>query len=199
MPRFLHAACGNNDKTRTTREFDQGDWEEVRMDVSEEARPDVIASLLDMPMVPDAYFDAVFTAHSLERMYPHQVGSALANIMRVLKHDGYLVVTAADIQAACALVAEDKLLEPAYDSPAGPVAPLDILYGFRPALAAGYERHACKCGFTSRALTGTLAQAGFVSLWSARNPDTFTLVSLATKAQKSEEELKDLASRHFGS
>lgn len=198
MQKFLHAACGNNNKSRTTREFDQGDWEEVRLDPNPEVKPDVVGTLLDMPSVKDASFDAVFTAHSLERLYPHEVGKALANIVRVLKSDGYLIVSTADIQSACALVAEDKLLEPAYESPAGPVSPLDILYGFRPALAAGFTQHACKCGFTSRALMGTLAQAGFGSMWAARNPESFTLVALACKEERSEEYLKELAARHFG-
>jgi hypothetical protein len=150
-----------------------------------------------MSMIDDEAYDAVFTAHTLERLYAHEVGAALTNISRVLKDDGYLVVTCADLQAACALVAEDKLLETAYDSPAGPVAPIDILYGFRPALAAGRTRHACKCGFTSRALMGTLGQAGFKAQWAARNPQTFTLVAIACKKEQPESYLRELAAAHF--
>lgn len=198
MPRFLHAACGTGNKSRTTREFDSQHWEEVRMDADTSVSPDVLSGLLDMAMLEDASFDAVFTSHSLERMYAHQVGEALTNIFRVLKEDGYVVITCADIQSACSLVAEDKLLEAAYDSPAGTIAPIDILYGFRPALAAGYERYACKCGFTSRALMGTLNQAGFRSQWVARNPHTFTLAAIASKQEKPEDLLKQLAGLHFG-
>lgn len=198
MLRFLHIACGNTTRSRTTREFDNGDWEEIRMDANPDVRPDLVASLQSMKSVASSSFDAAFTAHSLERLYAHEVGPALSQIQRVLKEDGYFIVSCADIQSACALVAEDKLLEPAYESPAGPVSPIDILYGFRPALAAGYERHACKCGFTSRSLIGALAQAGFSSIWSARNPATFTLVALASKQERSEEFLKELAVRHFG-
>ena len=198
MPKLLHAICGNATKDRTTREFNSPEWTEVRMDPQQDVKPDVLSSLLDMSAFEDASFDAVFTAHTLERLYPHEVSKALANIARVLKDDGYLIVTCADLQAACAMVAEGKLLEVAYESPAGPVAPLDILYGFRPALAAGLERHACKCGFTSRALLGTLGQAGFVSKWAGRNPDSFTLVAIACKQNKSEEFMKELAAKHFG-
>lgn len=198
MPKLLHAICGSATKARTTREFNSPEWEETRMDPQQDVKPDVQSDLLDMTMFEDASFDAVFTAHTLERLYPHEVGKALANIVRVLKDDGYMIVTCADIQAACALVAEDKLLEAAYESPAGPVAPIDILYGFRPALAAGFERHACKCGFTSRALLGTLGQAGFVSKWAARNPNSFTIVAIACKQQKPEEFMKELAAKHFG-
>lgn len=198
MQTFLHAACGNNDKSRSTREFASKDWHEIRMDPIQETSPDIVSSLLDMKSLGSDSFDAVFTAHSLERLYAHEVGLALGNIFRVLKPEGYFVLLAADLQAACALVAEDKLLEPAYSSPAGPIAPIDIIYGYRPALAAGYEHHACKCGFTSRALMGTLAQAGFGSIWAARNSASFTIMALASKQERSEELLRELAARHFG-
>lgn len=198
MGKFLHAFCGNSNKSHTTREFDKGDWEEIRMDPSPDAKPDVTSSLLDMRSLESGSFDAVFTAHSLERLYPHEVETALNNILRVLKDDGYLIAIAADLQSACALIAEDKLLEPAYTSPAGPIAPIDILYGFRPALAKGLDRYACKCGFTSRALAGTLSQAGFASIWSVRAPATFTLMVIACKSEHSESYLRELAVRHFG-
>lgn len=198
MKTFLHAACANSDKRRTTREFAHDEWREVRMDVNPEVRPNIVSSLLDMCMLENDSFDAVFAAHALERLYAHEVGKALTNIHRVLNQDGYLVLICADLQSACALVAEDKLLEPAYNSPAGPVAPIDIIYGFRPALAAGYERHASKCGFTARALMGTLAQAGFGAIWTARNAAAFTLMGLAAKEERSEDFLRELAAKHFG-
>ena len=34
-------------------------------------------------------------------------------------------------QAVCEVVAADKLLEPIYKSPIGPISPLDVLYGHR--------------------------------------------------------------------
>lgn len=198
MKRFLHAMCGTNNKKRTTKELDAPGWAEVRMDSNPNVQPDITASLLDMEAIADASFDAAFTAHSLERLYAFEVGKALDNLARVLTEDGFLIVTCADIQSACALVAEDKLLEPAYESAAGPVAPIDIIYGFRPALASGLSGHACRCGFTSRALAGTLSQAGFESIWTARNAATFTLVALATKRELPEPELRALAAKHFG-
>jgi len=193
---FLHAACGGNDKTRTTREFATDEWKEVRLDSNSGFNPDITASLIDMQLEPES-FDAAYTAHSLERLYAHEVGTALANLYAALKPEGYLVLMCADVQAACALVAEDKLLEPAYESPAGPVAPIDILYGFRPALAAGHKHLACKCGFTTRALMGTLAQAGFGSVWSARNPEAFSILTIASKEERSEDFMREIAARHF--
>jgi SAM-dependent methyltransferase len=198
MPaRFLHAASGNSDKSRTTREFATDAWDEVRMDDNPEVRPDVRADILHMDAVADESFDAAFTAYSLERLYAHEVLHALRNLHRILKAEGYLVVHCADLRSACALIAGDKLLEPAYESAAGPVAPLDILYGFRPALAAGYTRHANKCGFTARALTGTLAQAGFGSVWITVNASTYTITAVASKRERPETAMRELAKTHF--
>jgi hypothetical protein len=44
----------------------------------------------------------------------------------------------------------------AYTAPAGPIAPLDILYGHRASMARGNLFMAHRCGFTQKVLTGTL-------------------------------------------
>ena len=198
MLTFLHAACGNVDKAHTTREFAGAHWQEVRMDVAGIGSPQIVSSLLDMRMLDPESFDAAFTARSLERLYSHEVGLALGNLLRILKQDGYLIVVCADLQLACSLVAEDKLLEPAYESPAGPVSPLDIIYGYRPAIAAGQTLYARKCGFTIKALIGTLSQVGFASIWGTRIPQTFTIAAIACKSKHPEAYLKKLAATHFG-
>ena len=81
--------------------------------------------------------DAVWSSHNVEHLYPHEVPVALAEFRRVLKPEGFAIVTCPDLQAVAELVAQDKLTQPAYQSPSGPISPLDILYGHRPALALG--------------------------------------------------------------
>ena len=62
-------------------------------------------------------------------------------------------------------MAEDKLTQVAYDSPAGPIAPIDIiLYGYRPSMANGNLFMAHRCGFTRKVLEGTLQSCGFKSV-----------------------------------
>jgi hypothetical protein len=98
----------------------------------------------------------------------------------------------------CALVAEDKLTEPAYTSPAGPIAPLDILYGHRPPMARGNLYMAHRCGFTEKVLSGTLQTSGFKRVASMkRGAPYFDLWALATKADLNEEELLQLTNNHF--
>jgi hypothetical protein len=66
-----------------------------------------------------------------------------------------------DLQRAAALVAQDRLDEPAYLSPAGPIAPLDMLYGHGAAIAAGNAFMAHRTGFTARTLETALVAARF--------------------------------------
>ena len=159
MPTFLHIGCGPKRKEQTTRGFNTADWNELRLDIDASVAPDITGTMTDMSALADASVDAIFSSHNIEHLYPHEVPVALAEFKRVLKPDGFAVITCPDLQSVCALVAADRLTEPAYTSPAGPIAPLDILYGHRPALARGNLYMAHRCGFTQKLLTGTLRAA----------------------------------------
>jgi len=123
---------------------------------------------------------------------------ALAEFRRVLKPDGFAVITCPDLQSVCALIADDKLTEAAYTAPAGPIAPLDILYGHRPQLAAGNLYMAHRCGFTQKVLTGTLQSAGFATVASMRRAvPFFDLWAVATMQPMDETEMRSLAGDHL--
>jgi hypothetical protein len=118
--------------------------------------------------------------------------------LRVLDEDGFAVITCPDLKSVCALVAQDKLTEPAYTSPAGPIAPLDILYGHRPPMARGNLFMAHRCGFTEKVLRATLQAAGFAAVATMARPGPFfDLWALASKRQRSEDEMRTLALQHF--
>jgi predicted SAM-dependent methyltransferase len=154
--------------------------------------------MTDMSSVSTESVDAVFSSHNIEHLYPHDVPVALAEFLRVLKPDGFAVITCPDLQAVCDLVAQDKLTEPAYTSPAGPIAPLDILYGHRPAMNAGNLFMAHRCGFTEKVLSATLQASGFKRVASMkRGAPYFDLWALATKSDLNQEELLSLAKNHF--
>ena len=94
-------------------------------------------------------------------------------------------------QSVCALVAQDKLLDAAYTSPAGTIAPLDILYGHRPPMARGNLYMAHRCGFTQKVLTGTLQASGFAAVAARRREHpNYDLWALATVAPMPEAELR---------
>ena len=198
MNTFLHVGCGQKRKDRTTRGFNTEHWRELRFDIDESVKPDLVGTMTDMASVESESVDAIFSSHNIEHLYPHDVPVALAEFLRVLKPNGFAVITCPDLQAVCALVAEDKLTEPAYTSPAGPIAPLDILYGLRSSMQRGNLYMAHRCGFTQKVLTATLQSTGFKRVASIkRAAPYFDLWALATKADLNEVELLSLAKNHF--
>ena len=195
---FLHVGCGPKHKDKTTRGFNTPEWAELRFDIDQSVNPDIIGTMTNMAAVASESVDAIFSSHNIEHLYPHEVEVALKEFLRVLKPNGFLVVTCPDLQSVCALVAEDKLLEPAYTSPAGPITPLDILYGHRPPMARGNLYMSHRCGFTEKVLVGTLRACGFASEASRRRTHSqYDLYALATKIQMAEAELRALAAAHF--
>ena len=197
MPRFLHVGCGHKRKGGSTPGFDTAEWREIRLDIDANVEPDVVATITDMRMVADASMDAVYSSHNLEHLYSYEVPAALAEFRRVLRPDGFAVVTCPDLQSVCALVADDKLMEPAYVSPAGPIAPLDILFGLRSAVTEGCTYMAHRGGFTARSLFEALKQAGFSTLIGRRRPRHFDLWFLASAAPLADSAVRRLAGRHF--
>lgn len=194
---FLHVGCGPKHKDQTTKGFNIETWNELRLDIDASVKPDIIGTMTDMSAVPDQSVDAIFSSHNIEHLYPHEVPIALAEFKRVLKPKGFVVITCPDLQSVCSLVAEDKLTDAAYVSPAGPIAPIDILYGHRPAMAKGNIYMAHRCGFTEKVLINTLREAGFNSVASIRRIGFYDLFAIATKAAASEAELRSLAALHF--
>lgn len=195
---FLHVGCGPKRKDRTTAGFNSPEWRELRLDIDETVSPDIVGTMMDMSAVMDASVDAVFSSHNIEHLYPHEVPLALAEFKRVLKPEGFVVITCPDLQSVSALIAEDKLTEPAYTSPAGQIAPLDILYGHRPQMARGNLYMAHRCGFTQKVLTGTLQQAGFAMVAAMRRAHPcYDLWAAATLQPLDTGALRELALLHF--
>ena len=195
MNTFLHVGCGHKRKDRTTKALSS--WNELRFDIDESVQPDLVGTMTDMSSVSSESVDAVFSSHNIEHLYPHEVPVALAEFHRVLSDDGFAVITCPDLQSVCALVAEDKLTDAAYTSPAGPITPIYILYGHRPAMAKGNLYMAHRSGFTKKVLTATLQSCGFKSVATMARPSFFDLWALASKSERTEDQLIALAQLHF--
>jgi predicted SAM-dependent methyltransferase len=198
MHKFIHVGCGPKRKDRTTPGFNTADWQEVRFDIDASVAPDITGTMTDMSAVPSASMDALFSSHNIEHLYPHEVAVALAEFRRVLTPNGFAVITCPDLKSVCALVADDKLTEPAYTSPAGPIAPVDILYGHRPAMQAGNLYMAHRCGFTEKVLVACLKEAGFSMVASRARPGPyFDLWAVATVAEIDPDALREFAAQHI--
>ena len=190
---FLHVGCGSKNAQSTP--FVGMDWKEIRLDIDPKAEPDVIGSMLDMNEVRSASVDALFSSHNIEHLYPHEVPLALQEFKRVLKPSGFALITCPDLVSICKLVADDKLTESAYVSPAGPISPIDMLYGHRPAMENGNLYMSHRCGFTEKVLVATLQSAGFSNVASITRAWAFDLWAFATIEPWSEQSLRAAASR----
>jgi SAM-dependent methyltransferase len=175
MPRsFLHVGCGPQTQ-RGLKGFDSEEWHEVRFDIDRSVNPDIVGTLTDMSQVADASVDAIYSSHNIEHLFAHEVRPALREFRRVLKEDGFVVLTCPDLQSVCEAVAQGKLTEPLYASPSGPVTAHDVLFGYGKVIADGNVYMAHKCGFTYPVLHSCFVSAGFAYLFGGRRPPWFDL------------------------
>ncbi len=158
----LHVGCGAANPEKLHPTF-RG-WNEIRFDIDPNVQPDIVGDIVSMTAVADESVDGVWSSHNLEHLLAHQVPLALREFWRVLRPGGMALVTMPDLQEIAALVAEGKLEETAYMSPAGPIAPLDMLYGHRASIERGNIFMAHKTGFTAQTLGQKLHNAGFANI-----------------------------------
>ena len=189
--KLLHVGCGPKRKA-DLKGFDSDNWIEIRFDIDSKAKPDILGTLTDMSQVGDESVDAIYSSHNIEHLYVHEVAIALKEFHRILRPDGIVVLTCPDLQSVCAAVANDRLLDPLFDTPGGPITPMDILYGHRGYLAKGRIHMAHKCGFTYSVLSGSFTAAGFGSTYGGSRPRSFDLWLVASKSVRSDPEMQEL-------
>ncbi len=196
---FLHVGPGNSNKENTTPYFNNDNWDETRLDINPNANPDIVASMLDMSIIEDNSYDAVYSAHNIEHVYAHEIRTALSEMYRVLKDDGFLFITCPDLQSVCDEVSKGNLLNPLYKLPNGEgIAAIDILYGHRPSLKAGNHYMAHKSGFISSELIKELRSIGFISIAAVKSREAYQLWCLAYKKTiKTQDQLNKEILLHF--
>ena len=192
---LLNVGCGPIGRPHNFCGFE--DWHEIRLDIDASVQPDVIGTMTDMSDVPSGTIDAIVSSHNIEHLNPHEVPLALAEFVRVLKTDGLVLITCPDLQSVCAQVAKGALASPLYESPAGPICALDILYGHRGAMAAGNLFMAHRCGFTLQVLADTLLACGFARSVGRVRPAHYDLWILASKQDIPHDAIRTLAARHL--
>ena len=161
---LLHVGCGRARPERLPACFREGAWREIRLDIDPAVRPDIVASLTDMAAVSDDSVHAVWSSHNLEHLEGFQVPRALAEIRRVLKPGGFALITLPDLEVVARLIVAGKGEEVLYTSPAGPITPLDMLFGHQASVRRGNAFMAHRTGFTAQRLAGQLRHAGFTDV-----------------------------------
>jgi SAM-dependent methyltransferase len=184
-PSLLHVGCGIQAREKLPTLFHTG-WKECRLDIDPDVRPDYVASITDMRVISGQTFDAVYSSHNVEHLYPHEVPLALREMLRVLKSTGFALIRLPDLREVARHIADGKLETPLYISPMGPIAPIDILYGHRASLASGNAFMAHRTGFTSDTLGAALIEAGFATAMVQSTASNFSLTAIAFRSEPSE-------------
>lgn len=164
MKTLLHVGCGPVRIENLPSLFSAGGWDEIRLDINPDVKPDLIADTRDLSLLDDGAVDAVYSSHNIEHVWSFDVPVVLGEFRRVLRDDGMLCIKCPDIEQVAQAVVDGGLDKPLYESPAGPIKAIDILYGFQRDIAAGNHWMAHKMAFTSDTLARHLLEAGFQSV-----------------------------------
>jgi Methyltransferase domain len=157
-------------------------WEHVLLDVDPRGRPDVVCDARELASQPAAEYDAVYCSHNLEHYHRHESPRVLGGFLHVLKSDGFAEIHVPDLQALIRHVAETgiDLEDVLYTSPAGPITPRDLLYGWAHEIErSGQDFYAHKTGFTPKSLHRLLREVGFGEIVLLRAPASFDLAAYA--------------------
>ena len=192
MKKVLHVGCGPNSLSNMPAGFQSGEWQEIRFDIDEQYKPDILGTILDMNTVPDNSMDAVYSSHNIEHVYFHEVPLVLQEFRRVLKPDGFCVITCPDLQEVARYLAVGMCDEMLYTSSAGAISPLDIVFGHGEALEKGESYMAHKTGFSAGLLGKRVEEAGFKHYQGTRVPGHLELWVVATKGGCDDETLQSL-------
>jgi SAM-dependent methyltransferase len=139
-------------------------WRELRVDVDPKVNPDILADVTDLSAIESGSVDAVWSAHCLEHLYLYEVSKAVIEVYRILADDGFFCLMVPDLQVIAEYIAQDRLHEVVYESPAGPVIAHDMIFGYGPYLARGRPSMGHKCGFTPTLLAHKLREAPFAEI-----------------------------------
>ena len=160
--RVLNAGSGPAGAKSLHPVFDPSLWTELRIDIDPRYKPDFVGSVCDMrSLIEDASFDAVWSSHCIEHLHDHEVAPALGEFRRILRDDGFAVISCPNIDAIAKSLVSEDIESVAYLSPAGPIRLLDMMFGHSPSIEAGRVHMAHKTGFTADRLGRLATRAGF--------------------------------------
>jgi predicted SAM-dependent methyltransferase len=140
-------------------------WQEVRVDADPAVSPDIVSSLVAVDY-PSSSADGVYCCHALEHVERWLVPQAVAEMYRVLKPGGQLMLLVPDLEAwARDIVTNPHLLEVPRVHPAhGSISVLDAIFGPGYEIEAGNDHQRHRTAFTFNSLMVHLVVAGFVNI-----------------------------------
>lgn len=145
------------------------EFEHILLDIDPKGSPDIVCDARNLPELDAGQFDAVYCSHNLEHYHRHEVKMVLNGFLHVLKDGGFAQIRVPDIHEVMRVTIQQGLDidDVLYQSPAGPIMVLDVLYGYsREIEQSGQDFFAHKTGFTQKSLLKALQTAGFLKIYS---------------------------------
>lgn len=145
------------------------EFKHLLLDIDPKGSPDIVCDARELSSLEADQFDAVYCSHNLEHYYRHDVPRVLAGFLHVLKDGGFAQIRVPDIADVMRVTIERDLDidDVLYQSPAGPIMVLDVLYGYSIEIEqSGQDFYAHKTGFTQKSLMAALQKAGFTKVYS---------------------------------
>jgi hypothetical protein len=160
-------------------------WRHLLLDVDPRGAPDIVCDARSLESRSPEQYDAVYCSHNLEHYYAHDGLRVLRGFRHVLKEQGFAEIKVPDLVSVMQHAINHRLdLEDVvYQSPAGPISVIDVIYGFRKEIEqSGRDFFAHKTGFSPTSLRTTLKRAGFEAVFVFPKPEAFEVRALAFKS-----------------
>jgi len=140
-------------------------WEEIRLDINSDAKPDIVNDVTDMKDVQNSSFDAIYSQHLLEHLFTEDVDVALNEFYRVLKKGGFVALFLPDFDKVVQEILKDGDLERVlYVSTGGVIRVIDVIFGYEKAIHAGNHYMMHKTAFNEKTIRNKLDKAGFCNI-----------------------------------
>jgi hypothetical protein len=155
-------------------------WEQHLLDIDPSVGADIVCDAKELNIF-DKY-DSVYSSHTLEHFYKHEVPVVLKNMFNCLKKGGDVEIHVPDLRDLLLKWCNTSLdIHDVYYrlSDGTPITYHDVIYGWNYAMEGGNLYYSHKCGFTSLSLSFYLQQAGFSSV--SVITETGNLMGVGTK------------------
>lgn len=138
-------------------------WRHVLLDIEDGPDVDLVMDARDLSPEMGA-FDGIYCSHTLEHFTEIDTPDVLKRLAAVVRPGGTIEIHVPDGDEVDRLTAEVGLHGVAYDSPAGPITPYDMIHGHQASIAAGNVHMAHHQVFTAESLRAALENAGLVDV-----------------------------------
>lgn len=184
MKKILNVG-GNNKAIPLPPEYTE--FDHILLDIDPRGAPDIVCDARKLATLAPAQFDAVYCSHNLEHYYRHDVPLVLSGFLHVLKEGGVAHIRVPDMHEVMkiALAQDMDIDDILYQSPAGPIMVLDVIYGHTEEIEqSGQDFYAHKTGFTQKSLSNALRKAGFSTIYTVQG--NYEITALAFKGEPNE-------------